>query len=41
VGEDQCAVLVNNDAVRVQYKNNYSFGVKIFNSYMVNSELGQ
>ncbi|RDW74825.1 beta-galactosidase-1 [Coleophoma cylindrospora] len=35
VGEDQCAILVNNDAIRVQYKNNYSFGVTIFNSYMI------
>ncbi|KAL9107270.1 MAG: hypothetical protein Q9227_007812 [Pyrenula ochraceoflavens] len=34
VGEDQCAILVNDQAVRVLYKNNYSFGVKLFNVYM-------
>ncbi|KAF2199152.1 hypothetical protein GQ43DRAFT_433640 [Delitschia confertaspora ATCC 74209] len=31
---DQCAALVNEQAVRVVYKNNYSFGVKLFNIYM-------
>jgi Holliday junction resolvase RusA-like endonuclease len=35
VTEDGCAILVNNEAVRVVYKNNYGFGVKIFNIYMV------
>ncbi|PMD45496.1 glycoside hydrolase family 35 protein [Hyaloscypha variabilis F] len=35
VGEDQCAILVNNDGVRVFYKNNYSFGPTIFNIYMI------
>ncbi|KAI9693517.1 MAG: hypothetical protein M1820_009205 [Bogoriella megaspora] len=35
VGQDQCAILVNNQAERVLYKNNYSFGVKIFNVYML------
>ncbi|PLB53273.1 putative beta-galactosidase E [Aspergillus steynii IBT 23096] len=34
VNEDQCAILVNNEAVRVVNKNNYGFGVKIFNIYM-------
>lgn len=35
VNEDQCAILVNHEAVRVVNKNNYGFGVKIFNIYMV------
>jgi hypothetical protein len=30
-----CGQLVNEEAARVVYKNNYSFGVKIFNIYMV------
>ncbi|KKY15881.1 putative beta-galactosidase e [Phaeomoniella chlamydospora] len=34
VTEEGCAILVNNEAVRVVYKNNYSFGVKVFNVYM-------
>ncbi|GFG08426.1 probable beta-galactosidase E [Aspergillus lentulus] len=34
VTEDGCAILVNNEAVRVVYKNNYGFGVKVFNIYM-------
>ncbi|KAL1962756.1 hypothetical protein VTN77DRAFT_9210 [Rasamsonia byssochlamydoides] len=34
VGEDQCAILVNEEAVRVVYKNNYSFGATLFNIYM-------
>ncbi|KAL4888053.1 putative beta-galactosidase E [Aspergillus ambiguus] len=34
VAEDQCAILVNNEAVRVVNKNNYGFGVSIFNIYM-------
>ncbi|KAJ5391927.1 hypothetical protein N7509_007417 [Penicillium cosmopolitanum] len=34
VVEDKCAELVNEEAVRVVYKNNYGFGVKIFNIYM-------
>lgn len=33
--EDKCAALVNEEALRVVYKNNYGFGVKIFNIYMV------
>lgn len=35
VTEEGCAMLVNQEASRVVYKNNYSFGVKIFNIYMV------
>ncbi|PQE12414.1 glycoside hydrolase family 35 protein [Rutstroemia sp. NJR-2017a BVV2] len=35
VGEDRCAILTNNDAIKVQYKNAYSFGVKVFNVYMI------
>lgn len=35
VGEDRCAILVNNEGVRVIFKNNYSFGVTIFNTYMI------
>ncbi|KAE8380239.1 glycoside hydrolase superfamily [Aspergillus bertholletiae] len=34
VTEEGCAMLVNHEASRVVYKNNYSFGVKIFNIYM-------
>ncbi|KAH3022431.1 hypothetical protein KXV73_001301 [Aspergillus fumigatus] len=34
VTEDGCAILVNNEAVRVVYKNNYGFGVRVFNIYM-------
>ncbi|KAJ5951939.1 uncharacterized protein N7479_010352 [Penicillium vulpinum] len=34
VTQDMCGQLVNEEAVRVVYKNNYSFGVKIFNIYM-------
>ena len=34
VGEDQCAILISDQAVRVLYKNNYSFGVTLFNIYM-------
>ncbi|OQD86712.1 hypothetical protein PENANT_c007G05840 [Penicillium antarcticum] len=34
VDQDMCGQLVNEEAVRVVYKNNYSFGVKIFNIYM-------
>ncbi|KAG0157680.1 hypothetical protein PDIDSM_4865 [Penicillium digitatum] len=34
VAQDMCGQLVNEEAVRVLYKNNYSFGVKIFNIYM-------
>ena len=32
-----CGQLVNEKAVSVVYKNNYSFGVKIVNIYMVSS----
>ncbi|KAJ5291809.1 hypothetical protein N7478_001060 [Penicillium angulare] len=32
--EEMCAELINEEAVRVVYKNNYSFGVKLFNIYM-------
>ncbi|KAJ6184831.1 hypothetical protein N7519_006132 [Penicillium mononematosum] len=32
--QDMCDQLVNEEAVTVVYKNNYSFGVKIFNIYM-------
>ncbi|KAG4032424.1 hypothetical protein MFRU_007g03270 [Monilinia fructicola] len=35
VGEDRCAILTNNDAIKVQFKNTYSFGVAIFNVYMI------
>ncbi|CZR61388.1 probable beta-galactosidase [Phialocephala subalpina] len=35
VGEDMCAILVNNEGIRVLFKNNYSFGVTIFNTYMI------
>ncbi|KAJ5969663.1 hypothetical protein N7501_005911 [Penicillium viridicatum] len=34
VVQDMCGWLVNEEAVRVVYKNNYSFGVNIFNIYM-------
>ncbi|KUL82910.1 hypothetical protein ZTR_10382 [Talaromyces verruculosus] len=34
VVEDMCADLVNMEAARVVYKNNYSFGAKLFNIYM-------
>ncbi|KAH1899942.1 hypothetical protein KXW02_008286 [Aspergillus fumigatus] len=34
VTEDGCAILVNNEAVRVVYKKNYGFGVRVFNIYM-------
>lgn len=37
VGEDRCAILVNDQAVKVVFKNNYSYGVKLFNFYMVSS----
>jgi hypothetical protein len=37
VAEEMCGELINEEAVRVVYKNNYSFGVKIFNIYMVSS----
>ncbi|RAL65137.1 hypothetical protein DID88_001243 [Monilinia fructigena] len=35
VGEDRCAMLTNNDAIKVQFKNTYSFAVAIFNVYMI------
>ena len=35
VGEDMCAILINDQAVRVLFKNNYSYGVKLFNTYMI------
>ncbi|OKL55621.1 putative beta-galactosidase E [Talaromyces atroroseus] len=34
VVEEMCADLVNMETARVVYKNNYSFGVKLFNIYM-------
>ncbi|PCG90900.1 Glycoside hydrolase, family 35 [Penicillium occitanis (nom. inval.)] len=34
VVEEMCAALVNMEAARVVYKNNYSFGAKLFNIYM-------
>ncbi|GLI78126.1 hypothetical protein PoHVEF18_006428 [Penicillium ochrochloron] len=34
VVQDKCGELVNAEAARVVYKNNHSFGVKIFNIYM-------
>ncbi|KAL9080438.1 MAG: hypothetical protein Q9159_007606 [Coniocarpon cinnabarinum] len=34
VNQDMCNALVNQEAARVVYKNNYSFGVKLFNIYM-------
>lgn len=34
VNQDQCNALVNEEAVRVVYKQNYSFGVKLLNMYM-------
>ncbi|KIX93286.1 uncharacterized protein Z520_10929 [Fonsecaea multimorphosa CBS 102226] len=34
VSQDMCNALVNEEAVRILYKNNYSFGVKIQNIYM-------
>ncbi|KAF2092799.1 putative beta-galactosidase E [Rhizodiscina lignyota] len=34
VDQDMCNALVNMEAVRVMYKNNYSFGVKLLNIYM-------
>ena len=35
VGEDLCADFINYEAVRVLFKNNYSFATKIFNAYMM------
>jgi hypothetical protein len=35
LGFNQCSVLLNNEFERVFYKNDYSFGVTIFNLYMV------
>lgn len=35
VVEEKCGELVNAEAARVAHKNKYSFGVKIFNIYMV------
>ena len=35
VGYEKCARLVNHDFQRVFYKNDYSFGVTIFNIYMI------
>ena len=32
---ENCAILLNNEFERVFYKNDYSFGVTIFNLYMV------
>ncbi|OCL03153.1 glycoside hydrolase family 35 protein [Glonium stellatum] len=34
LGFEQCSVLLNNEFERVFYKNDYSFGVTIFNIYM-------
>ncbi|KAI0481923.1 glycoside hydrolase superfamily [Xylariaceae sp. FL0804] len=34
VSQDECNALVNEEAVRVLWKNNYSFAIKIFNIYM-------
>ncbi|CAK7244442.1 MAG: hypothetical protein STHCBS139747_005981 [Sporothrix thermara] len=34
VSQDQCAALVGPEALRVFYKNNYSFGVKLLSIYM-------
>lgn len=34
VGQGYCNALVNEESVRVLYKNNYSFGVKLLNVYM-------
>lgn len=39
VAEEKCGELVNAEAARVVYKNNYSFGVKLFNIYMVRKPL--
>jgi hypothetical protein len=35
VNQELCGVLVNEEAERVVYKNNYSFGAKLLNIYMV------
>ncbi|KAF2496105.1 hypothetical protein BU16DRAFT_560944 [Lophium mytilinum] len=35
LGFDQCSVLLNHEFERVFYKNDYSFGVTIFNIYMI------
>lgn len=35
IGEDLCADFINYEAVRILFKNNYSFGVKLFNVYMM------
>lgn len=35
VSQDGCNALVNHESVRVLWKNNYSFAIKIFNIYMV------
>ncbi|KAJ5242615.1 uncharacterized protein N7469_000942 [Penicillium citrinum] len=34
ITEEKCAELVNEKATRIVYKNNYGFGVKLFNIYM-------
>ncbi|KAJ5190140.1 beta-galactosidase E [Penicillium cinerascens] len=34
VSQDQCNAMVGPDAVRIFYKNNFSFGIKWFNLYM-------
>lgn len=34
VNQDMCNALVNEESVRVLFKNNYSFGVKLMNIYM-------
>ena len=34
LNQDMCNALVNEESVRVLYKNNYSFGVKLLNIYM-------
>ncbi|KAH9838166.1 putative beta-galactosidase E [Teratosphaeria destructans] len=35
VNQDGCNALVNEESVRVLFKNNYSFGVKLLNIYMI------
>ncbi|QKX57235.1 uncharacterized protein TRUGW13939_04343 [Talaromyces rugulosus] len=35
VNQDKCAILVNEEAERVVYKNNYAFHAAIFNIYMI------
>lgn len=39
VNQDGCNALVNQESVRVLWKNNYSFAIKMFNIYMVGNRI--